>query len=62
MAERADADKFSHSDVGYEHPSQHTGEFCRVCVHFIAGSPPRCEAVKDPIRAADWCRRFKLGK
>jgi hypothetical protein len=62
VSERPEAEKISHADVRYEHPSQHSGEFCRICEHFIKAHPPRCEAVQDPIRALDWCKRFELGK
>jgi hypothetical protein len=62
VAERAEADKIPHGEVRYEHPSRHSGEFCRICQHYIKAVPPRCEAVKSPIRAVDWCRRFELTK
>lgn len=58
-AERPEAKKISHGLVLYEHPSKHHGESCLKCEHFIVALPPRCEAVKPPIRAEDWCKRFE---
>jgi hypothetical protein len=57
--ERAESAKLSQAAVKYEHPSRHQGQSCQACVHFIAANPPRCEAVKGPIRATDWCKRFE---
>jgi Fe-S-cluster containining protein len=59
--------KFTHAEVSYEHPSKHRPEQCRVCKHFIADGhernndkfSPRCEGVRSPIRAEDWCKRFE---
>lgn len=57
--ERDAADKFTHDDVRYQHPSTHHGEHCSNCVHFIRAVPPRCQGVRSPIRAEDWCKRYK---
>ena len=58
MPELAPSQKRTHDDVHYQHPSQHDGQQCSGCKHFIAANPPRCEGVRSPIRAEDWCRRF----
>lgn len=53
-------EKLTHSTVDYEHPSEHEGEECAGCRNFInAVGKPRCKHVQDPIRAGDWCERFK---
>jgi hypothetical protein len=52
-------EKRSHASVDFEHPSRHHGEPCAGCQHFIPGNPPRCEGVRSPIRAEDWCKRFE---
>lgn len=57
MAEKPDAEKFSHREVNYESPSRHTGQFCAGCEHFIR--PNRCEGVKSPINARAWCKRYE---
>jgi hypothetical protein len=57
--ERAESQKLSHAAVKYESPSRHPGQSCASCVHLIAASPLRCEAVKSPIRKPDWCKRFE---
>jgi hypothetical protein len=59
MAERPAKQKLTHKSVNFEHPSKHAGEFCGICRHYIAGNPPRCEAVTEPIHPADWCHRFQ---
>jgi hypothetical protein len=56
--ERTEAKKLSHAAVKFESPSRHSSQTCASCVHFIAASPNRCEAVKSPIKAGDWCKRF----
>lgn len=57
MAERSDEAKFSHGQVAYEHPA-HGEDHCGECEHYIKAEPMRCEIVKSPIEAEDWCRRF----
>lgn len=58
MAEQPARDKFSHAQVAYEHPAK--GEdHCGECKHYIKAGPMRCEIVRNPIRAEDWCRKFK---
>jgi hypothetical protein len=58
--ERREREKFTHEQVGYEHPAK--GEYsCNGCKHFIRVMPPRCEIVRSPIRAKDWCRRWADG-
>jgi hypothetical protein len=60
--------KLAHNEVAYEHPSKHRPQQCRVCKHFIADGhkndnnkfSPRCEGVRDPIHAEDWCKRFEI--
>jgi hypothetical protein len=60
MAERAEADKLSHTDVGYERTSTHGGQNCDNCIHVIlAFGGARCEAVKPPIYLNGWCKRWK---
>lgn len=57
MGERDAKDKYSHAQVAYEHPAK--GEdHCGECRHYIKASPMRCEIVRNPIRAEDWCRKF----
>jgi len=61
--------KTPHAYVGFEHPSQHGGEQCRNCIHFIVDDDARkigprkphlrCETVMDPIDSTDWCQRFE---
>jgi len=62
MSEKRERDKFTHGEVDYEHPSKHFGQSCNGCEHFIRVMPPRCEGVKSPIAAKDWCRRFDGNK
>ena len=59
MAEKPEADKFTHTAVGYEAISKHEGQACGICAHYIPARPPRCEGVKSPISMRGWCRRFK---
>ena len=57
MSEKPPREKFSHAQVAYEHPSK--GEdHCGECKHYLK-DPMRCEIVRSPIRAEDWCRKFK---
>ena len=66
MSEKPEYAKLLHSEVAYEHPSKHPGEQCRKCRHFIPDGhekdndkfEPRCEGVRSPIRAGDWCNHF----
>lgn len=51
-------DKASHARVHYVAVSKQESERCSRCQHFIFGSPPRCETVKN-IDWAGWCERFK---
>jgi hypothetical protein len=60
--ERDEEDKLNHKAVGYEHPSDHSDDRCGRCAHFVGSIPPRCEAVKSPILAEDWCKRFSPKK
>jgi len=56
--ERDAKDKLSHKQVAYEHPAK--GEnHCGECAHFIGGITDRCEIVRSPISAKDWCREYK---
>lgn len=57
MAEREPADKLSHRQVAYEHPARGK-DHCSICRHYIEDGP-RCESVRSPIRAEDWCIRFR---
>jgi hypothetical protein len=57
--ERQDDEKLDHSQVNYEHPSRHPGKYCSGCAHYIRAHIPRCEAVKNPIRPVDWCKRWE---
>ena len=60
--EKPASQKFTHAEVGYEHPSTHSGAHnCSHCIHYIVATPPRCEGVKSPIRPEDWCRRWRRG-
>lgn len=57
--------KLTHGEVKYEHPAKKAEQRCRLCRHFIPErgeedkSKPRCEIVRQPIRAGDWCERFE---
>lgn len=62
MTERLEREKLKHSSVSYEHPSEHNGEFCARCKHFIRTRPSQCEAVRPPIAAQDWCKRFESAR
>ena len=57
--ERQPEDKLPHSQVSYESPSQHEGQHCSKCEHYIAAEPPRCQAVASPIRPGDYCKRYE---
>jgi len=57
--EKPESQKLTHAAVKFESPSRHPGQACASCVHLIAASPPRCEGVKNPIKAGDWCKRYK---
>jgi len=50
--------KSSHNAVHYVAVTNEESERCSRCKHFIFGSPPRCETVKN-IDWAGWCERFK---
>ena len=54
--------KLSHAEVAYEHPAKGM-QHCSQCVHYVPDDPPdsepHCRIVRDPIRAGDWCKRFK---
>jgi hypothetical protein len=56
MSEKRERDKSTHEEAKYEHPSRHRDQHCSICEHFIKTMPPRCEVVKSPIRAVDWCK------
>ena len=56
--ERQALDKIPHDEVGYESPSKHEDEQCSLCEHYIPAMVPRCQAVKNPIKPADWCKRY----
>jgi hypothetical protein len=56
MAEWLAKEKYSHKQVAYEHPAK--GEdHCSECRHYLT-NPVRCEHVRSPIAAEDWCKRF----
>ncbi len=60
--EKAESEKFTHDQVGYEDPSTHPHEECEDCKHFIPEtdkSPAGCEGVQRPIAEGAWCHRFK---
>lgn len=52
------ADKFSHSEVGFEHPAKGKNH-CSQCVHFTGNA---CRIVESPVKAGDWCEKFKSRK
>jgi hypothetical protein len=56
--EKPEAKKLSHKAVDYESPSEHDGQRCGGCRHYIETKPPRCEGVQCPIRVGDWCHNF----
>jgi hypothetical protein len=56
------AEKLTQISVDFEHPSKHDGERCARCTHFIFGSPPHCQHVKDPIHWDDFCKKFEARK
>jgi hypothetical protein len=52
--------KLSHKSVGFEHPAK--GEnHCADCTHW-QGKIGQCSIVRPPVRAGDWCERFKEKK
>jgi hypothetical protein len=51
-----DSHKFTHAEVKYEHPANGMDQ-CKNCVHYLGVND--CELVKPPIRAEDWCQKFK---
>jgi hypothetical protein len=51
------AEKATHDVADYEEVSTHTGQFCRICEHFI--SPDGCTKVESPISPRGWCEWFK---
>lgn len=56
------ADKFTKSDVGFEHPAK--GEdHCGQCVHYerarYFGVSGGCAIVKGKIEPEDWCKKFE---
>ena len=53
-------EKLSHQSVSYEHPAKRTDEHCSLCEHYISSMEPRCQHVKSPILAGDWCERYEL--
>jgi hypothetical protein len=60
--ERQDKDKYTHAEVGFEHPARGKNT-CDECAHFIRGSlggwhVGGCEIVTDPIEPGDWCNKF----
>lgn len=58
MAELPEKEKSSHAAVHFEKVSKVESERCSRCKHFLFGSPPRCETVKD-IDWAGWCEWYK---
>jgi hypothetical protein len=61
-SERQEKDKYTHAEVGFEHPSRGKNT-CDECAHFVRGSlggwhVGGCEIVKDPIEPEDWCNKF----
>jgi hypothetical protein len=59
VPERAAKDKLTHAAVNFEHPSEHPGERCARCKHFIFDSPPKCQSVKGPIHWDDFCIKYE---
>ena len=59
MSESLDNKKLAHFAVHYQHPAKDHERRCAMCEHFIHGTPPRCEHVKDPIRYGDSCDNFE---
>jgi hypothetical protein len=57
-AEAPASTKLTHAAVKYEHPAMGT-EHCSGCEHYIQATPPRCQHVKNPIRAEDWCIKYE---
>jgi len=53
-------EKWSHAEVGYEHPAKRTDEHCSLCEHYIPSMEPRCQHVAKPIRAEDWCKKYEV--
>jgi len=50
-------EKYSHEEVGYEHPAKGP-HHCSECKHYETGGGWHCEIVKDPIHPEDWCKKF----
>jgi hypothetical protein len=57
--ERHPDDKTPHNKVDYESPSTDPQRHCSLCEHYIRALVPRCMTVKNPIKAADKCKRFE---
>lgn len=59
--ELPNAEKASHDRVEYEHPAKDHDTRCGNCANYIkqAGEKARCRTVRSPIRAEDWCVRWK---
>jgi len=57
--ELKESKKLTHAAVKYENISQHKGQACQNCLHFIAANPPRCEGVQSPISPKARCKRYE---
>jgi hypothetical protein len=57
MSELPEAKKARHEEVDYGDGMR--ASHCAICEFFIPTKPPRCEIVKSPIEAGDWCNRFR---
>lgn len=60
--EREAKDKITHEDCGFQNPSREEDEHCSLCGYYIPAHVPRCQIVKSPIQANDYCNRFKEKK
>jgi hypothetical protein len=58
MPEWPEYRKDTHEKAEYEHPAKGKNH-CGICEYFIDAKPARCQHVKSPIRAEDWCHRFQ---
>ncbi len=59
LGERHAVDKLTHGAVAFESPSHHEDEHCSLCLMFINSLMPRCQLVKSPIKATDYCKRYE---
>jgi len=50
--------KRTHAQVDYGPGQPPHGEYCEICVHYIAGKRPACELVVN-VDWDGWCRLWK---